>query len=161
MNETVYGAQTDLFDDAAKAKLKLWLRLLRATNKVSQVLRQRVRREYHTTLPRFDVMAALARSPDGLKMSELSRLLMVSNGNVTGVVDRLVEDGLLTRGHSPHDRRASVVRLTDAGRAAFAQMAAEHEGWVDELFASLDREAIDELIRHLDKLNASLREVDA
>ena len=81
MNELVYTAQTDLFDEESKAKLKLWLRLLRATNKVSQVLRQRVRREYHTTMPRFDVMAALARSPEGLKMSELSRLLMVSNGN--------------------------------------------------------------------------------
>ena len=161
MNELVYTAQTDLFDEESKAKLKLWLRLLRATNKVSQVLRQRVRREYHTTMPRFDVMAALARSPEGLKMSELSRLWIVSNGNVTGVVDRLVEDGLLARGHSPHDRRASVVRLTDAGRVAFGQMAAEHEGWVDELFASLDRQTVDDLIQHLDKLNASLREVDA
>jgi len=161
VNETVFPVQADLFDDESKAKLKLWLRLLRATNKVSQVLRQRVRREYHTTMPRFDVMAALARSPDGLKMSELSRLLMVSNGNVTGVVDRLVEDGLLARGHSPHDRRASVVRLTETGRAAFGQMAAEHEEWVDELFASLDRETIDDLTRHLDRLNASLREVDA
>jgi len=161
MNETVYTGQTDLFEDTAKAKLRLWLRLLRSTNKVSSVLRQRVRREYHTTLPRFDVMAALARSSDGLKMSELSRLLMVSNGNVTGVVDRLVEDGLLMRGHSPTDRRASVVRLTDAGRATFAQMAGEHESWVDELFASLDRETVDDLIQHLDKLNASLREVDA
>lgn len=94
-------------------------------------------------------------------MSELSRLLMVSNGNVTGVVDRLVEDGLLMREHIPNDRRASVVRLTDTGRTAFGQMAGEHESWVDELFASLDRETVDDLIEHLDKLNASLREVDA
>lgn len=161
MSEIARHHQTDLFDDESKAKLRLWLRMLRATNRVSQVLRQRVRREYDTTMPRFDVMAALARAPEGLKMSELSRLLMVSNGNVTGVVDRLVEDGLLQRLRNEADRRASMVRLTAAGEAAFARMAREHEGWVDELFSSLDRETVDTLIAQLDELNASLKKVNA
>ncbi len=124
-------------EPASKTRLRLWLKLLKATRRVEAELRERFRRELESTLPRFDVMAALHRNPDGLRMTELSGVLKVSNGNVTGIVDRLVEDGLVARAAVPGDRRASCVRLTDAGAEAFARQAAAHEGWVDELLSTL------------------------
>ncbi len=119
---------------ASKARLRLWLRMLRATRHVEGELRERLRVEFDTTLPRFDVLAALFREEKGLKMSALSRMLMVSNGNVTGIVDRLVGDGLIVRVAIEGDRRATLVRLTARGREAFAEMAGRHEAWVNELF---------------------------
>ncbi|SEO98224.1 DNA-binding transcriptional regulator, MarR family [Salinihabitans flavidus] len=121
----------------SKARLRLWLRLLKASRAIEAELRDRMRREFNSTLPRFDVMAALERNEQGLKMSELSGVLKVSNGNVTGIVDRLAEDGLVARVAVTGDRRASRVCLTDRGRATFATQAAAHEGWVDELFAQV------------------------
>lgn len=125
-------------DRPSKARLRLWLRLLKSTNAIQTELRRRLRDELSTTLPRFDVMSALARHPEGLKMSEISKLLRVSNGNVTGIVDRLVEDRMALRVAVPGDRRAQMVRLTARGAAVFAQQAAIHEGWIDEMLARLD-----------------------
>ena len=122
----------------SKARLRLWLALLRATRGIEAELRNRLRLHYGVTLPRFDVLAALYRFESGMLMSELSRFLMVSNGNVTGIVDRLVEDGLVLRTARRGDRRASVVRLTAMGRERFAELAAAHEGWVDELLGPLE-----------------------
>jgi DNA-binding MarR family transcriptional regulator len=122
----------------AKDHLRLWLRLLKVNRRVEGELRERLRKRFGTTLPRFDVMSALYRNEAGLKMSELSRLLMVSNGNVTGIVDRLAEDGLILREAVPGDRRAARVRLTRKGRDAFALQARAHEGWVAELLGGLD-----------------------
>lgn len=119
---------------AGKERLRLWIRLLRATRIVEGELRERLKREFDTTLPRFDVMSALHRhQPDGMLMSDLSRFLLVSNGNVTGIVDRLVTDGFVMRSSREGDRRTSIVRLTEAGAARFAAMAAAHEGWIAEL----------------------------
>ena len=100
-------------------------------------LRERLRRQFDVTLPRFDVLAALHRQPDGMLMSELSRYLMVSNGNVTGIIDRLEADGQVARARRDGDRRTSIVRLTDKGRKEFEAMAAVHETWVDELLGDL------------------------
>ena len=119
---------------ASKARLRLWLRLLGASQAVQARLRGNLRAEFATTLPRFDMMAALARHRDGLKMSELSGVLRVSNGNVTGVVDRLAEEGLVVRDAIPGDRRASRVRLTEAGLEAFERQAAAQEAWIDAMF---------------------------
>lgn len=133
----------------SKARLRLWLRMLRTTRRIESELRQRLRGEFDTTLPRFDVMAALYRQDEqassGLLMSEISRALLVSNGNVTGIVDRLVDDGLATRTQRPGDRRTSIVRLSDEGRRVFESMAAAHERWIDELLGHLDIEAANEL----------------
>lgn len=126
----------------SKTRLRLWLKLLKATRRVEAELRERFRLEFGTTLPRFDVMAALQRHPKGLRMTELSGVLKVSNGNVTGIIDRLVEDGLVARTAVPGDRRASRVRLTETGAETFARQAAAHESWVNELLATLSpREA--------------------
>ena len=127
----------------SKARLRLWLRLLKATSGIETEIRRRLRDECDTTLPRFDVLSALSRYPEGLKMSEISALLKVSNGNVTGIVERLVEDGLALRLAVPGDRRANRVTLTADGHNVFADLAAKHETWINDLMAGLDETAID------------------
>jgi DNA-binding MarR family transcriptional regulator len=117
----------------SKARLRFWIRLLRASRLIEAVARERLKVQFNATLPRFDVMAALFRKPDGMLMSEISRFLMVSNGNVTGIVDRLVGDGLVARSQRNGDRRTSFISLTRKGRTAFADMAAAHERWINEL----------------------------
>jgi DNA-binding MarR family transcriptional regulator len=124
---------------ASKEKLRLWIRLLRASRIIEGELRERLSTEFDTTLPRFDVMAALYRTPEGMLMSDLSRFLLVSNGNVTGIVDRLVAEGHVLRGQRNGDRRTSIVRLTKTGRDFFKTMAAEHERWVGELLADVSK----------------------
>lgn len=130
----------DIVDTTSKERLRLWLRLLKTSRRIEAELRERLRVNFDTTLPRFDVMSALYRNQSGLKMSELSRMLMVSNGNVTGIVDRLSDDGLILRETVPGDRRAHRVRLTSRGMDEFLKQAAAHEGWVSELLGGLDAE---------------------
>lgn len=120
--------------------LRLWLRLLSCTVRIENKIRIRLRREFNTTLPRFDLMAQLERSPGGLRMNELSRQLMVSGGNVTGITDQLEREGLVVRAHCPGDRRAFTVKLTGAGLKRFREMAARHEQWIVELLGGLTRE---------------------
>ncbi len=127
-----------LSPSVSKQRLRVWLRLLKINRAVEAELRNRLRTQFATTLPRFDVMSALYRNKDGLKMSELSRLLMVSNGNVTGIVDRLTTDGLILRAAVPGDRRAACARLTAKGRTQFEKQAVAHEAWVAELLGGLD-----------------------
>jgi DNA-binding MarR family transcriptional regulator len=121
----------------SKERLRLWIRLLRASRTIEAELRDRLKKDFDTTLPRFDVMAALYRSPDGMLMSDLSRFLLVSNGNVTGIVDRLVSEGLVSRSRRNGDRRTSMVRLTDDGVTQFEVMASAHEGWIGELLGGV------------------------
>lgn len=147
--------ETRLTDDHHQA-LKLWLRLLSCTNLVEAQVRNRLRKQFDTTLPRFDLLAQLERHPDGLKMSELSRRLMVSGGNVTGLTDQLEKEGLVMRTDSPQDRRAYTVKLTPAGRTRFARMAAMHEQWVIELFGGLTASEKTQVHRLLAKLKLHL-----
>ncbi len=142
------GAPTD---SVSKQKLRLWLKLLKTSKSIEAELREKLRLEFDTTLPRFDVMAALYRNAEGLKMSELSGELRVSNGNVTGIVDRLVEEGQVVRIPVHNDRRATTVRLTVKGRERFGEMAGRHELWIDDLLANLDDKAIDDLSKRLDQ----------
>lgn len=121
----------------AKARLRLWIRILRLARAIESELRENLRTEFAATLPRFDVMAALHRFPDGMILSELSRYLMVSNGNVTGIINRLVSDGFVERTLRDGDRRTSVVRLTERGVRNFESMASAHESWVNEIFTGL------------------------
>ena len=131
--------------------LRLWLRLLTCSQLIERHVRSRLRGRFATTLPRFDLMAQLERHPGGLKMSELSRRLMVTGGNVTGIVDQLVREGLVARS-ADADRRAYRVRLTRAGERAFAEMARAHEQWIVELLAGLTRREHAELFRLLARL---------
>ncbi|KAE9630630.1 MarR family transcriptional regulator [Parasedimentitalea maritima] len=131
--------------------------MLKATRAVENEVRENLRREFSSTLPRFDVMAALTQHNDGLKMSGLSTVLKVSNGNVTGIVERLVEDGLVIREKVPGDRRASLVKMTAKGRAEFAKQAAAHEQWIDTMFAGV---AAEQVVPIADALDAVARQLD-
>jgi DNA-binding MarR family transcriptional regulator len=117
--------------------LRLWLRLFACSSLIEQRVRRGLREVFATTLPRFDLMAQLDRAPEGLTMSELSRRLMVSNGNVTGLIDRLVAEELVDRRASEADRRAQLVRLTPAGMRSFAAMTPAHEAWIADVFKTL------------------------
>jgi DNA-binding MarR family transcriptional regulator len=132
--------------------LRLWLRLLTCSQLIERQVRARLRERFETTLPRFDLMSQLWRYPDGLKMNQLSRHLMVTGGNVTGIVDPLEKDGLVERAAEPADRRAYRVRLTPAGRKAFAEMARVHEGWVVEMLGGLSRKEQAETYRLLARM---------
>jgi len=140
----------------SKQSLRLWLRMLSCTTRIENIIRERLRVEFDTTLPRFDVLAALERNPEGLSMGELSRCLMVSNGNVTGVVNRLEAEGLLTRSPSPKDRRTHRVKLTTKGMQQFKHMASVHEGWIDELFSEISTSEAETLLGHLARVQHSL-----
>jgi DNA-binding MarR family transcriptional regulator len=133
----------------SKQKLRLWLRLLRTSRSIEAELRRRFAAQFATTLPKFDVMAALSRAPNGMKMSELSRHLMVSNGNVTGIIARLVAEQSVQRSVRAGDRRATFVCLTDAGLTRFAAMAVAHAGWIDAILGDLSRAEIESLSRLL------------
>jgi DNA-binding MarR family transcriptional regulator len=117
--------------------LRLWLRLLSCSTRIEATIRQRLREQFDTTLPRFDLMAQLEREPDGLSMGDLSRRMMVTGGNVTAIVDQLEQEHLVVRNARPGDRRAFQVCLTASGRKAFGQMAQVHEAWIIELLSPL------------------------
>lgn len=140
----------------SKERLRLWLKLLKASSLIEEEVRRRLRAEHDWTLPRFDVMSALSRASEGLKMSEISRMLRVSNGNITGIVDKLTHEGLAQRVAVPGDRRAQLVRLTDKGRAVFDDHAADHETWIDELLSGLDTDDVAGMILLLDHLTGKL-----
>lgn len=130
--------QPETVPPASKQKLRVWIRMLRATRAVEAALRERLRAEFGETLPRFDVLAALDKSEAGISLTQLSRMLMVSNGNVTGIIERLVNEGYVTRIALAGDRRTTLVRLTGAGTRHFQTMARAHEAWVAALLAALD-----------------------
>ena len=132
--------------------LKVWLRLLSCSTQIETEIRKRLRAEFGMTLARFDYLAQLHRHPDGLRMSALSRYLMVTGGNVTGLTDELEKDGMVQRDAEPGDRRSYRVALTPKGRKVFERMASEHEGWVIELFggiADADRQQLYTLLGRL------------
>lgn len=143
--------------DDHRNEVRLWLRLLTCTNLVEGEVRRRLRRRFGVTLPRFDLMAQLEKAPDGLTLSEVSRRMMVSNGNLTGLVERVVATGHVERRLSATDRRAQVIRLTAEGRDAFGEMAAAHEGWIAEMFAQLGPSGIDGLMDMLARAKVSVR----
>jgi DNA-binding MarR family transcriptional regulator len=140
-----------------EAELRLWLRLLTCTTLIEGEVRRRLRDEFDVTLPRFDLMAQLDKAPNGMTLGELSQRMMVSNGNVTGLAERLVEQGLLDRRPSPNDRRAQIVSLTAEGRRTFRAMARTHEDWIAQIFAGLDAADVDQLMELLAKTKTSAR----
>ncbi len=136
--------------------LRLWLRMLASTTHIETEIRKRLRDRFDISLARFDYMAQLYRYRDGMKMRELSRYLMVTGGNVTGLTDDLEKEGAVVRENSPGDRRAWIVRLTPKGRRHFETMAREHEGWILELFSGLDVATVQQLYTQLGRLRVQL-----
>jgi DNA-binding MarR family transcriptional regulator len=139
-----------------KIELRLWLRVLSCANMISDEIRRRLRADFDVTLPRFDLLAQLRREPDGLRLGELSKRMMVTNGNITGLVDRLVEEGLVSREPVPEDRRAAVVRMTALGEDTFNRMAAAHEAWLGDLFGDVPPRLLEELLGDLEVLKTSV-----
>lgn len=143
--------------EAHHESLRLWLRLLTCTLLVERTIRARLRAQFATTLPRFDLMAQLERNAQGLRMGEISERLMVTGGNVTGITDQLVADGLVERVPIPEDGRAFVVRLTARGKRQFDAMAAAHERWIIELLGVMSPGERDRLYSLLDGLKRGLQ----
>jgi DNA-binding MarR family transcriptional regulator len=162
--DTIVDRESRLKDSDHEA-LRLWLRLLTCTSLVEGAIRSELRQTFDCTLPRFDLMSQLERHPEGLRMGELSRRLMVTGGNVTGITDQLVKEGLVTREAPPDDRRAFIVQLTPAGRKSFQRMAQAHEQWIVGLFDALSATERRQLHNLLAKLKAAViaatRPVDA
>jgi DNA-binding MarR family transcriptional regulator len=146
----VQGAQ-----EGKKQELRLWLRMLSTTKLISQEIRRRLRNEFGATLPQFDLMAQLYRERDGLRLGELSKRTMVTNGNVTGLVERLETDGLVLRATPDGDRRVTVAKLTERGEALFGVMAAAHEGWLRDMMADVDPAIISELWQDIGVVKSS------
>jgi DNA-binding MarR family transcriptional regulator len=140
-----------------REELRLWLRLLTCSTLIEGEVRRRLRERFDVTLPRFDLMAQLDKARDGMTLSDLSKRMMVSNGNLTGLVDRLVASGHVARTVSPTDRRAMVISLTEEGRAEFRTMAGEHEHWIADLFGDLSAKDRNDLMRLLAKTKLSAR----
>ena len=146
--------------DAHHDALRLWLRLFTCSQLVERAIRVRLRRTFNTTLPRFDLLAQLERNPGGLKMGELSKRLMVTGGNITGLTDQLVREGLVRRHPISGDRRAFAVQLTAKGKRAFDAMASAHEQWVIELLAGLTVAERRSLYALLGRAKAAVRSFD-
>ena len=136
--------------------LKVWLRLLACSTQIETEIRKRLRTRFGITLARFDYLAQLHRHPEGLRMNVLSRYLMVTGGNVTGLTDELAKDGLVTREDDPADRRSFRVCITEPGRRAFERIAAEHEGWLVELFSGVSVAGQKDLLEQLGQLRVQL-----
>jgi DNA-binding MarR family transcriptional regulator len=161
MEEThsILDAETRVAErpDDHKGELRLWLRLFTCKTLIEGEVRRRLRENFGVTLPRFDLMAQLDRAGDGMTLGQLSQRMMVSNGNVTGLVERLVAQGLVDRRSSAKDRRAQIVSLTAEGRRTFRAMARANADWIGEMFAGLSHAEIDELMRLLGRTKASAR----
>jgi len=154
------GAQHDDFETGLttddQLDLRTWLRLLTCANMIEGEVRVNLRTEFDITIARFDLLAQLDRANSGLTMGELSRRLMVTNGNVTSLIDRLVGENLVARRADPDDRRTQIIELTPDGRRAFATMSQAHAGWIGEMFDGVDRKTLEALYRNLARLKASL-----
>ena len=142
--------------ERGKQSLRVWLRLLACENIIEQAIRTRLRQTYGITLPQFDVLSELEHAGEQLTMSQLSEKLMVSNGNVTGVVDRLERDGFVKRESSKEDRRVQHISLTPKGEGDFKEMASVHERWVSELFGEMSEPDLKSLLQILGKTRASV-----
>ena len=141
--------------------VRVWLRLLACTNLVEGRVAGKLREAFDTTLPRFDFLSQLERNPAGLRMTEISKRMMVTGGNITRIADQLLGEGLISRSVAPGDRRASIVRLTAAGRRTFAEMARRHERWIVELFRGLTESDRAQLYALLAKLKRHLNALES
>jgi DNA-binding MarR family transcriptional regulator len=142
-------------------EIRIWLRLLASASRLESILQSRFTREFGISLARFDVLSQLERSGDGLTMTETSRRMMVTNGAITSLVDRLVDEGFVMREAHPEDRRTTILRLTDSGRERFHTMAAEHEQWVVGLLSGVDKQTKQDLVKNLAVLKHHLEELGA
>ena len=136
--------------------LKLWLRLLTCSSLIEKKLRDELRLSFNMTLPRFDFLAQLERAPNGLTMGELSKRMMVSGGNISGIATQLVDEGLIDRCQVPNNRRTFIVTLTQKGRDEFGTIAKTHERWVIEMLGQLNQDDVKQLMTLLLKIKEAV-----
>lgn len=158
-NEATLDLASRLTQDHHQS-LKLWLRMLACTVRIENEIRTRMRATFDITLPRFDLMAQLERHPQGLRMGELSKRMMVTGGNITGITDQLEHEKLVVRVPDAKDRRVYTVKLTEAGRRAFSDMATVHEGWIAELLQDISPADKGQLITLLSQMKRHLNTPD-
>jgi DNA-binding MarR family transcriptional regulator len=154
-------AETKVAETDHKDELRLWLRLFTCTSLIEAEVRRRLRKQFGETLPRFDLMAQLERVENGMTLGEVSQRMMVSAGNVTSLVERLVQIGYVERRTDPTDRRSQLIRLTKNGRKHFGRMAAAHQSWVAGLLSGLSPADIDAAMAELAKVKDSVSRVIA
>ena len=142
-----------------KEGLRLWLRIVSCTQMVEQEVRSMLRDKYDSTLPRFELLSALDRVPDGLSMGELSGWLMVTKGNVTGIAERLSEDGFIKRNPTPTDRRSFCVTLTPKGKKIYKEMEEDYESLLDKLFTDVSLDDSDTFTGVLAKVKEVVEEL--
>jgi len=150
------GSMGDLANDSQRDAVRLWLRLLSCTMVIEKRVKRGLVDQFATTLPRFDILAALDRAENGMSMGALGRALLVSNGNVTGLVQTLIRDGDVTMAAAPGDRRTAIVSITASGSARFKAMATAHHSWISEMFEGLEAQDQDAMMHHLDRLKRSI-----
>lgn len=141
---------------AGTPELRMWVRLLACAKVGEKRLRRNFETQFATTLPRFDVLAVLFRHPEGLRMSALSRELLVSNGNVTSIVRQLQTQGLVQSCVDPEDARSAIASLTKEGKEQFLVQAEAHHLWITQIFGSIPREKLDGLSNALDSVRLAL-----
>jgi DNA-binding MarR family transcriptional regulator len=142
--------------DTAHLEIRIWLRLLACTNRIETTMQRKIASTFGISLARFDLLAQLERAGGALTMTDASKRMMVTNGAVTGLVDRLAQEGFVIRESHPKDRRTILVRLTDQGRDRFLEMAREHEGWTISLLSGLETEEKKQLLTNLGALKRRL-----
>jgi DNA-binding MarR family transcriptional regulator len=142
-----------------KEGLRLWLRIVSCSQMVEQEVRSMLRDKYESTLPRFELLSALDRVPDGLSMGELSGWLMVTKGNVTGIAERLSEDGFIKRNPTPTDRRSFCVTLTPKGKKIYKEMEEDYESLLDKLFTDVSLDDSDTFTGVLAKVKEVVEEL--
>ena len=157
--QTEYKDHETRLHESDHQSLKLWLRLLTCTSMIETQLRARLREQFDSTLPRFDFMAQLQRAPNGLTMGEISRRMMVSGGNVSGIANQLDAEGLINRSPLPDNRRTVLVKLTAKGKRSFNRMAEEHEAWIIELLGGLPKTDVDALMGLLQQVKIGAQRV--
>ena len=143
----------NIISKVSKSRVRTWLKILKTSNFIEKQIKEKLRDDHNTTLPRFDVMSALYRSNHGLKMNEISGVLKVSNGNITGIIDSLVKEGNVLRIAIEGDRRSNLVKLTNKGKKQFEEYAIAHESWINAMLKNISEKDSDVLIRLLDSIS--------
>ena len=142
---------------ARNIEARIWICALTLHGEIHNRLNRAFLREFGITLAKFDVLAQLARFEEGLSQGRLSQFLKVTGGNVTGLVRRLLADGLITREMSPADRRSFIVRPTPQGTAIYRAARERHDALLREWFGALPPDRLEHALASLRLLHDQLR----
>ena len=152
---TLFGLVLESLPPSAHHR-RTWLSLVRCFSSIERVLMQHFADEYNSSLPRYDVLTALALSPGGLTMGELASMLMVTKGNITGVVRRLKTDGLVRKVTSKVDRRVQSVTISAKGKRLWDKMHADYDRIISEILSGQSNKDLRALARFLEQTRVAV-----